>query len=229
MNQTTAAACRGDLVALGHTIGATFINQKDGKIDYYHSKRWILDEFVNDVAIDHEGNRFIATKSGVSRIYLVETTLAEKIKYFEEVQDKYFWRMDGFVAPDLLSSDEFEIKDPKVWDSDNDGLWTQMQVAAWCMAYEVTRDEYYYQKARKAIEVMFLEVDIPAIDFEKAGLGYGFVTRSLVREDEGDVYESKKTQSNWHYVEYQGKKYYWKDVPNLAVKLVLLLPSWIIT
>lgn len=211
MNQTTAAACGGDLVALGHTIGATFINQKDGKIDYYHSKRWILDEFVNDVAIDKEGNRFIATKSGVSRIYLVETTLADKIKYFEEVQDKYFWRMDGFVAPDLLSSDEFEIKDPKVWDSDNDGLWTQMQIAAWCMAYEVTKDEYYYQKARKAIEVMFLEVDIPAIDFEKAGLGYGFVTRSLVREDEGDVYESKKTQSNWHYVEYQGKKYYWKD------------------
>ncbi|MGC8928575.1 MAG: hypothetical protein ACP5QK_11715 [Myxococcota bacterium] len=211
MDRSTSVACRGDMVAIGHIIGATFINQKGAHIDYYHSKRWILDEYVNDVAIDAEGNRFIATKSGVSRVYLVTTTLADKIKYFEEIQDKYFWRMDGFVAPDLYSSDEFEIKDPKLSDSDNDGLWTQMQVAAWCMAYAVTKDEYYYQKARKAIEVMFLEVDVPAVDFEKAGLGYGFVTRSLVREDEGDVYESKKTQSNWHYVEYQGKKYYWKD------------------
>lgn len=211
MNKANSADCKGEMVALGHEIGATFINQSNGHIDYYLSGRWILDEKVNDVAIDKSGNRFIATKSGISRIYLVETTLKDKIKYFEELQDKYYWRMDGFVPPDLVSSDEFEIKDPKVWDSDNDGLWTQMQIAAWCMAYAVTKDEYYYKKAKKAIEVMFLEVDIPAIDFEKAGLGYGFVTRSLVREDEGDVYESKKNLSNWHPVEYNGKKYYWKD------------------
>ncbi len=211
MNRTNSAVCRGNMIALGHEIGATFINQQDGHVDYYLSRRWILDEKVNDVALDDNGNRFIATKSGISRIYLVETKLADKIKYFEELQDKYFWRMDGFVAPDLSSGDEFEIKDPKVWDSDNDGLWTQMQVAAWCMAYAVTKDEYYYQKARKAIEVMFLEVDIPAVDFEKAGLGYGFVTRSLVREDEGAVYEDKKSRPNWHPVEYNGKKYYWKD------------------
>ena len=211
MNQTTSTSCNRNLLALGHIIGATFINTADSHIDYYLSKRWILDEYVNDVLIDENGNRFIATKKGISRIYLVETTLADKIRYFEDIQNRYFWRMDGFVPPDLVSSDEFEIKDPRVDDSDNDGLWTQMQIAAWCMAYAVTKDEYYYQKARKAIEVMFLEVDIPAVDFEKAGLGYGFVTRSLVREDEGDVYTSKATQSNWHPVEYKGKRYYWKD------------------
>ena len=211
MNQTTSASCNKNLLALGHIIGATFINTADSHIDYYLSKRWILDEYVNDVLIDKNGNRFIATKNGISRIYLVETTLADKIKYIEDIQNQYFWRMDGFVAPDLVSSDDFEIKDPRLDDSDNDGLWTQMQIGAWCMAYAVTKDEYYYQKARKAIEVMFLEVDVPAIDFEKAGLGYGFVTRSLVREDEGDVYTSKATQSNWHPVEYNGKKYYWKD------------------
>lgn len=211
MNRTTSVYCEGNMIALGHEIGATFIDTKENHIDYYLSRRWILDEKVNDVIVDDKGNRFIATKNGVSRIYLEETTLADKIKYFEEIQDRYFWRMDGFVAPNLSSSDEFEIKDPVVWDSDNDGLWTQMQIAAWCMAYAVTKDEYYYRKARKAIEVMFLEVDIPAVDFQKAGLGYGFVTRSLVREDEGDVYTSKASQSNWHPVEYNGRRYYWKD------------------
>ncbi|MCX7944066.1 MAG: hypothetical protein N2746_06115 [Deltaproteobacteria bacterium] len=211
MNRTNSVDCRGSTVALGHDIGATFIDQQTGHIDYYLSRRWILDEYVNDVALDKNGNRFVATKKGISKIYLVETTLSDKIRYFEDLQDKYYWRMDGFVAPDLTSSDEFEIKDPKLWDSDNDGLWTQMQIAAWCMAYEVTKDEYYYNKARKAIEVMFLEVDVPAVDFEKAGLGYGFVARSLVREDEGEVYEDKKNRPNWHLVEYKGKKYYWKD------------------
>ncbi len=211
MNHTIRVTCNNNMVGLAHTIGATFINLNDSHIDYYLSKRWMLDDSVNDVVIDNNGNRFIATREGISRIYLVETTLAEKIRYFEEIQDRYFWRMDGFVAPDLSSSDPFEIKDPVLWDSDNDGLWTQMQIGAWCLAYAVTKDEYYYQKARKAIEVMFLQVDIPAIDFEKAGLGYGFVTRSLVRDDEGAVYEDKKDRPNWHPVEYNGKKYYWKD------------------
>ncbi|MCX7958475.1 MAG: hypothetical protein N3B13_05445, partial [Deltaproteobacteria bacterium] len=137
MNKSNSADCGNGIIALGHEIGATFISLKDGHIDYYLSRRWIMDDKVNDVAIDKNGNRFIATSKGISRIYLVETNLKDKIRYFEELQDNYFWRMDGFVAPDLSSSDEFEIKDPKVWDSDNDGLWTQMQVAAWCMAYAV--------------------------------------------------------------------------------------------
>jgi len=98
-----------------------------------------------------------------------------------------------------------------VWDKDNDGLWTQMQIGAWCYAYAVTGDETFYAKARKAMDVMFLEVDIPAGDFEKAGLGRGFVTRSLVRDDEGALYEDKKTQSNWHLVHYGDHDYYWKD------------------
>jgi hypothetical protein len=87
-----------------------------------------------------------------------------------------------------------------------------MQIGAWCYAYAATGDESYYQKARKAMDVMMLQVDIPAVDFEAAGLGRGFVTRSLVRDDEGDVFASKATQDNWHLVHWtDGHDYYWKD------------------
>jgi hypothetical protein len=47
--------------------------------------------------------------------------------------------------------------------------------------------------------------------FEAGGKKKGFITRSLVRDDEGPVFEDKKTRSNWHLQEYQGRQYYWKD------------------
>ncbi len=47
--------------------------------------------------------------------------------------------------------------------------------------------------------------------FEAAGRKRGFITRSLVRDDEGEVFDSKATQSNWHLQEYEGHQYYWKD------------------
>jgi len=119
--------------------------------------------------------------------------------------------MDGFVASDARTEDAWVQAEWSVHDKDNDGLWTQMQIGAWCYAYAATGDEAYYQKARKAMDVMMMQVDIPAVDFEEAGLGRGFVTRSLVRDDEGDVYDSKSSQDNWHPVSFEGRDYYWKD------------------
>ncbi len=99
-----------------------------------------------------------------------------------------------------------------LWDDDNDGQWTEEAVAAFCYAFAVTGDPRYREAARRAVDNMLLLIEVPAVDFEAAGLGRGFVTRSLVRDDEGPVFESKAGQSNWHLVHHSdGRDYYWKD------------------
>jgi hypothetical protein len=211
-------AAAGGRLLLGHGIGATAVKgplaggKAFERVDHYASGRFIPVNTVTAVALDASGAAWIGTPAGLSVVRWIPHTLAEKAAFMEQLQGDHFWRMDGFVPSDAGTSDPWSDAGWHVWDKDNDGLWTQMQIGAWCYAYAATGDEQYYVKARKAMDVMFLQIDIPAGDFEKAGLGSGFVTRSLVRDDEGSVYQDKTTQPNWHKVEWtDGHTYYWKD------------------
>lgn len=219
-DQFTDVLVTADHLVLGHQVGATVVEKPWAaeapfvRFDHYASKRFLPDNQVHAVTVDGDGNFWFATQGGVARRVLKQYTLAEKEAYHQEMLVKHFWRMDGFVASDAGVNDVDDYhKDVtwRVWDKDNDGLWTQMQIGAWCYAYAATGDEQYYEAARKAMNNMFMLVDLPAIDFEKAGLGRGFISRSLVREDEGSVYEDKIPQANWHPVEWNGKTYRWKD------------------
>ena len=214
----TAMAISGNRLALGHDIGATVLvealvgDKPFARFDHYVSERWLPDNEVRGVAFDFQGRLWVGTGAGVSRIDWVERTFAQVTERMEELVDLAFWRMGGFVSSDAWANDGYNPTEWTNHDKDNDGLWTQMQIGAWCYAYAATGDEVYYEKARKAMDVMMLQVDIPAVDFEAAGLGRGFVTRSLVRDDEGDVFSSKATQDNWHLVSWtDGHDYYWKD------------------
>lgn len=204
-----AVAERAGVVLTGHDIGATATSATHQ--DHYHTLRWIPAELVNDVAIDADGARWIATSEGLSRIRYVSMTLAAKAAIFDTFTDRY-WRMDGFFSVEVYYDDEWDqTTEPHRNDKDNDGLWTQMQLAGWCFAYQVTGDEKYYQWARQAMDNMQLEFDVPAVTFEARGMAPGFITRSLVRSDEGDVFDEKATQDNWHLQEFEGQTYYWKD------------------
>ncbi|MBM4355336.1 MAG: hypothetical protein FJ109_16380, partial [Deltaproteobacteria bacterium] len=214
----TALATTPKGLAIGHAIGATsvelpLVNDKPfERFDHYTALRWLPAAQVTGVAEGLDGtDLFVGTGAGIARIVWVERTLADAAAYEEQLLDDHFWRMDGFVSSDAGVDDAYAPTKWNVWDKDNDGLWTQMQIGAWCYAYAATGDKQYCIKARKAIENMFLLVDIPAVDFEKAGLGRGFISRSIVREDEGSVYEDKIPEANWHLVEWKGMKHYWKD------------------
>jgi hypothetical protein len=206
----TAVFASGDLMAFGHGIGATVVQGDFDHVDYYHSQRWIPAQAVTDVALDGD-RRWIASSAGITRIELEETTLLEKAALFDSYNDD-FWRLD-FVSCDGRLDDPWDPLDTMVHhDHDNDGLWTQMQIVAWSYAAAATGDDSYCDKARRAMGMMMEQIDIPAISFQAAGMERGFVTRSLVRDDEGQVYTSKETQDNWHLVEdYDGHDYYWKD------------------
>lgn len=208
----------GKRLVMGHGIGATALEDPfsgeatHSRLDYYVSKRWLPDNRVQSVLADPEGRLWLGTPHGLTRVQWVSRTFEETALYFEEKQEALFWRMDGFVPSDIVADDPWNPVDWHHYDKDNDGLWTQMQIGAWCYAYAATGEERFYNKARKAMDVMMLQIDIPEVDFQDAGLGRGFVTRSLVRDDEGDLFAAKETQDNWHLVSWEdGHDYYWKD------------------
>ena len=205
-----ALAERGSTLLLAHDIGLTEIAAGKTK-RHLHGLRWIPDEAVTAVALATDGTRFVGTKSGVARHAPQSWSLAEKAELFEGMTDQYL-RMDGFMSNEVFRSDPWSTTEPlSRGDNDNDGLWTQMQIAAWCFAYATTKDQSYYLKARRAMDVMLLQIDVPGATFEGKGKQPGFVTRSLVRSDEGALFDGKKTQPNWHLQEHAGQTYYWKD------------------
>ena len=196
----------GDTITIAYAFGGGAVIGDMAHQDYYVSLRWLPSNNVRAVLSASDGRRYYATDKGISIIYMKTNTIAKKADWTHQDLDGHFWRM-GFVAPEMyVHSDGSE----HMRDSDNDGLWTQMMIGGFCYAYAVTKDEKYKTWARKALETMFLQVDIPAISFKAKGMKRGFVTRSLCREDE-ECFADKAGQDNWHLVTYKGKKYYWKD------------------
>ena len=210
--RSLAVADDGGKLAIGHDIGVTIMNVADGTVEHFHSQRYLPAEQVNALAWLPDGSLMAATSLGLSRLHKEETTLQAKAERLFEKLDKWFWRMDGFLTAGARFDDPWDDDTSFLWDDDNDGQWTEEGVGAFCYAYAVTGDKKYYEAARKAVTNMVMLVDVPAPDFEAKGLGKGFVTRSLVRDDEGEVFESKADQGNWHLVHHtDGHDYYWKD------------------
>jgi len=215
--------CNDDGILLGHGVGATWLAADFSHTDHYVSPRWLPDNRVPAAAIGDGAERWLGTPLGASRIRLVTRTLADKEGAMKALVP-HFWRMDG-VSGGFFSSDG-NTPDPysppselRHHDHDNDGLWTQMMIGGWCYAYALTGNEEYYENARLAMNNMFLLIDVPSSVFEEAGLGRGFIARSLVRSDEGAVYDDKVIQAEeigdkgilrWHPVHYEGHDYLYK-------------------
>jgi hypothetical protein len=210
-DELSAAAAGPGLWMVGHQVGATAVLGELDKIDHYHSLRWIPAQRVHAVALQGEGRRWIATPGGIARIDLVPTTLAEKAALFEERLLRH-WRLD-FVSDGSVLDDPWAPDAPmRHWDHDNDGLWTQMVVATWSFAAAASGERAYCELARRAMRGMMRQIDIPAVSFQAIGRPRGFVCRSYVRDDEGEVFSDKATRPNWHLVEgFEGHDYYWKD------------------
>lgn len=205
---TAIADVAGETIT-GHAVGATVMSAT--LKEHFHSLRWIPDEAVTAVAIGPDQSRWIATHQGISRVALVDTKLADKAAQLAPLAEE-LWRMEGFVDDEVGYADPWDPSAaPQHSDKDNDGLWTEMQIASWCFAYAVTKDEAYYQNARKAMDTMFLLVDVPGETFAAKGMKRGFVARSLVRDDEGALFDEKAGNDHWVKQDFKGHTYYWKN------------------
>jgi hypothetical protein len=62
------------------------------------------------------------------------------------------------------------------------------------------------------MNVMMLEVDVPGATFAAMGLKQGFISRSLVREDETAEFQDKAMKlDEWPVQEFEGHTYHWKN------------------
>ncbi|MEK7831145.1 MAG: hypothetical protein AAB401_08675, partial [Acidobacteriota bacterium] len=106
---------------------------------YLSGKRWLPDDHVTGIGLEppiKSNVIWVETSKGYSRIEYKEMTLADKSKAFvERVQKRHVrWGMTSdshLKVPGDLNSNQMVS-------SDNDGLWTQMYIAAEAFRYSVT-------------------------------------------------------------------------------------------
>ncbi len=138
-----------------------FVLRRDGKYDYYASKRWLVDDKVTDISSGPDNSVLIITEKGLSIINFVEMTLAEKAEYFQNVQRLRHVR-HGFSSEGHLS----RPGDPSsivLGDTDNDGLWTSMYLAGELFRYATTLSDDALQNAYEAFEAMERLTEISGI------------------------------------------------------------------
>ncbi len=158
----------------------------------FHSRLWLPDNHVNDIAPATDGSIWVATDGGVARIYSRHMTLAEKADLFEkEIRQFHNWR--GLIREiDLPAPGQIEgYRQPS---SDNDGLWTSLYVAAESFRYAVTKDPDAKANATESVKAMLFLQEVTSMP--------GFVARSYVPAGQGPPhggiwYRSKDGRWDW--------------------------------
>ncbi|MDX1283761.1 MAG: hypothetical protein R3182_02050, partial [Draconibacterium sp.] len=167
--------------------------KKDKRWHYYHGKRWLPDNKINDILRIDPYTVWIATPKGISEIKNVEMTLTQKSKRFNQrLNDRHIHH--GFVA-DCRFDSPGDTTTAKCYTSDNDGLWTSIYLASESFRYAVTGAQDAYDNAVRTFKAMERLETINPIP--------GFVARSYVKID-----ETTGRGGEWHVS--QDGKWKWK-------------------
>jgi hypothetical protein len=157
----------------------------DGNHSLLFSRRWLLDDNVNDIDFDTEGNAWIATSKGVSAIKKRPMTLAEKQNYFYDVLMKRHIRKP-WVAGQCHLTVEGDVNSWQPEDDDNDGEYTGNYLAMESFRYAVTKSDDAREKAHKAFN--FLK------QLQEVTGSNGFFARTIVPvEWENRVHDANET------------------------------------
>lgn len=127
--------------------------ETSGSHSLLFSRRWLLDDEVQDIVFDVSGNAWIATHSGVSCIRRKFLTLKDKQDYFYEILMKRHIRTPWIAGQCHLSVPG----DTLSWhpeDDDNDGEYTANYLAMESFRYAATGSEDARMKAGKAFRFL---------------------------------------------------------------------------
>jgi hypothetical protein len=160
----------------------------DWAFEYFAGKRWLPDDRVTGIGFEtnSSGNdiTWIETPKGFSRVEYKEMTLAEKSKAFvERVRARHV--RHGLTADSMLQTPG-DLSTNRTVSSDNDGLWTQMYVAAEAFRHKVTGEADARTNARQGFEAMLRLEEITGIP--------GFHARSFIKV--GD--DIQPQDGEWH-------------------------------
>jgi hypothetical protein len=159
----------------GSTWGAMQL-RKDGKFNYYASKRWIPSDTVISIAKGPDNSVLVLTTKGLGQIHFTEMSLYDKAMFFEkQVRDRHI-RL-GFNAT-VSNMKDGDVTTGSMEDSDNDGLWTTMYLAGETFRYAVTKSPDALENVREsldAIERLYTINPVPGFpsrSFERRGYKY---------------------------------------------------------
>ncbi len=175
-------------ILIGTKRGLIAFNTMTNEVRWYRSgKRWLPDDHVTGIGLEPAFKAnviWVETPKGFSRIEYKEMTLADKSQSFvERVQKRHVrWGMTSdshLKVPGDLSSNQMVS-------SDNDGLWTQMYIAAEAFRYAVTKAPDARANAKVGFEAMLRLEEITGIS--------GFHARSIIKIGE----DIQPKDGEWH-------------------------------
>lgn len=158
--------------------------EANGSHSLRFSRRWLMDDQVNDIDFDHDGNAWIATPKGVSAIMKRNMTLAQKEDFFYNVLMKRHIR-----APWIAGQCRLVVAgDTTKWepdDDDNDGEYTGNYLAMESFRYAATKDPEAKENAKKAFGFLKQLQEITGTD--------GFFARTIIPADWTRMHDVNRT------------------------------------
>ena len=155
------------------TPRGAFALGRNGQIDYYASRRWLVDDSVIDIAPGPDESVLILSRRGLSIIHFKEMTLAEKAAHFDRLTRRRHIRY-GFNSA-LVMTEPGDLSTGTLIDQDNDGLWTAMYLAGELFRYAVTKSDEALRNCYESFEGLERLTEItpmagfPARAIERAG------------------------------------------------------------
>lgn len=161
----------------------------------FHSRRFLPDDHVLDLAVEKDGSLWLQTKAGPSRLVQRRWTLEEKMASIQAMLEKHHLR-EGLCTQYFLNKPGVLEGGTIQGDDDNDGLWTCLYVAAEAFRYGATGDAHARDNAWKSLQAVMMLEKITGIP--------GFAARSYVR-----IEDDKSKYKNWHRS--ADGTHWWKD------------------
>lgn len=180
-----------DTLWVGTTIGACRFNGSEWH--YFQSGQYLADDTVSAIAITPDGDAWLGTHGGPTRVRYVMMSLEDKARVIEDYTRARHNRYGLFSGSDL--SVKGDLSTNVMQTDDNDGLWTGMYIAAECYRYGATGDPEAKKFARESLDsLMFLH---------KVTETPHFVARSFAKPDEPHC------NGEWDHITSDGK-WRWK-------------------
>jgi hypothetical protein len=165
----------GNSLWFGSSRGAMKLRD-DGNFDYYASERWLPSDSVVHISGGPDNSVLILTARGLAKVCFRNMTLYDKALFFDkQVRERHI--RNGFNAT-VSGMQNGDITSGSLEDSDNDGLWTSMYLAAETFRYKVTGSYMAMQNIRESLEAMERLYTInripgfPSRSFERRGYKY---------------------------------------------------------
>lgn len=173
--------------------------KKDQSWHYYHGKRWLPDDQINDILVLDSLRVWIATPKGISEIKQQSTTLAQKADSIENIIAQRHNRR-GLINRSLLKK-QGDLSSSYMQNEDNDGLWTACYLAAECFRFGATQSEAAKANAIRTFEALERLETITGIS--------GYPARSYVAATDSFTQSRSPHPKVWHLS--ADKKWYWLD------------------